>query len=220
LAIPPRSRIISRNKDKEDVMTKRILLAGILGGIAMFLWSFVAHDVLPLGTAGISEMPNEAAVLGSMNASLGQSSGLYIFPGFGLGSNATRQQKASAMKDYEKKLASNPSGILIYHPAGGSSLTPARLGTEFVTELIEAFLLVFLLAQTRLVSFGSRVGFVAVAGLLAAIATNIPYWNWYGFPLTYTLSSITMQFVSFLMVGIVAAAILKQGTARTSAAAA
>ena len=201
-------------------MTKRILLAGILGALAMFLWSFVAHDVLPLGTAGISEMPSEPAVLASMSSSLGERSGLYMFPGFGLGSNATRQQKAAAMQDYEKKLASNPSGILIYHPPGASGMTPARLGTEFLTELIEAFLLVFLLAQTSLVSFGSRVGFVALAGLLAAIATNIPYWNWYGFPLTYTLSYMTIEVVSFLIVGIVAASILKKGAARTSAAAA
>lgn len=201
-------------------MTKRILLAGILGGIAMFLWSFIAHDVLPLGTAGISEIPNEPAVLASMSSSLGERSGLYMFPGFGLGRNATRQQKAAAMQDYEKKLASSPSGILIYHPAGGSTVTPARLGTEFLTELIEAFLLVFLLAQINLVSFGSRVGFVALTGLLAAIATNIPYWNWYGFPLTYTLSYMTIEVVSFLIVGIVAAAILKQGATRTSAAAA
>ena len=27
------------------------LLAGVLGGIAFFVWSFVAHDVLPLGKA-------------------------------------------------------------------------------------------------------------------------------------------------------------------------
>jgi len=30
-------------------MAKRILLAGLLGGIAMFIWAFVAHMVLPWG---------------------------------------------------------------------------------------------------------------------------------------------------------------------------
>jgi hypothetical protein len=34
-------------------MTKRILLAGLLGGLAMFIWQSVAHVVLPLGEAGI-----------------------------------------------------------------------------------------------------------------------------------------------------------------------
>lgn len=38
-------------------MGKRILLAGILGGIAMFAWSTIAHMVLPLGMTGFSEIP-------------------------------------------------------------------------------------------------------------------------------------------------------------------
>jgi hypothetical protein len=53
-------------------MTKRILLAGILGGIAMFLWSSVAHVMLPLGQTGIKEIPSEASVLSAMYTSLGE----------------------------------------------------------------------------------------------------------------------------------------------------
>lgn len=201
-------------------MTKRILLAGVLGGIAMFLWSFVAHDVLPLGQVGIQEMPNESAVLNSISAELKQSSGFYFFPGLGVGNNATRQEKAAAMKEYEKKLAASPSGILIYHPAGATGMTLARLGSEFLTELIEAFLLVFLISRSRLSSFGSKVVFATLAGLLAAMATNIPYWNWYGFPVNYTVSYMTIEIVSFLIVGIVAGGMLKSGETRASAAAA
>ena len=40
----------------------RILLAGILGGIVMFVWTSIAHMTLPLGKAGINEIPNESAV--------------------------------------------------------------------------------------------------------------------------------------------------------------
>jgi hypothetical protein len=36
----------------------RILLAGIVGGIAMFVWTSIAHMALPLGEAGIAEIPN------------------------------------------------------------------------------------------------------------------------------------------------------------------
>jgi len=61
-------------------MTKRILLAGILGGIAMFVWASLAHMVLPLGQTGIKEIPNEAAVLSAMRSSLGEKSGFYMFP--------------------------------------------------------------------------------------------------------------------------------------------
>ena len=40
-------------------MTKRILLAGVLGGIAMFVWASLAHMVLPLGQTGIKEIPTK-----------------------------------------------------------------------------------------------------------------------------------------------------------------
>ena len=59
-------------------MTMRIFLAGVLGAVAMFLWSFVAHMFLPLGEAGISEMPNEQAVASAMQNSLGDKAGMYV----------------------------------------------------------------------------------------------------------------------------------------------
>ena len=33
--------------------TTRIILAGVLGGIAMFIWTSIAHMATPLGHAGI-----------------------------------------------------------------------------------------------------------------------------------------------------------------------
>ena len=57
----------------------KILLAGILGAMAMFLWTSIAHMALPLGEAGIGEIPNESAVLSTMQSSIGDQTGLYIF---------------------------------------------------------------------------------------------------------------------------------------------
>jgi hypothetical protein len=67
-----------------------ILLAGILGGVVMFIWTSIAHMALPLGEARINEIPNESAVLNAMQSSMGDKTGLYIFPRLGVGKNATR----------------------------------------------------------------------------------------------------------------------------------
>src|SRR5581483_11546852 len=190
-------------------MAKRIILAGVLGAIAMFIWSSIAHIVLPLGEIGIKEIPNEAAVLESMKTAIGDAAGLYLYPGTGAGPNASREQKRAAMQQYGQKLAANPSGILIYHPPGAQALTARQLTTEFITEVIEALLAAFLLSRTRLFSYGSRVGFVIVIGIAAAITTNIPYWNWYGFPGNYTATYMTIEIVDYLVVGLVAAAMIK-----------
>ena len=186
----------------------KILLTGILGGIVMFIWTSVAHMALPLGEAGIREIPNESTVLSAMQSNIGDQTGLYIFPGPGVGKDATRQEKNEAMKHMAEKIAANPSGVLMYHASGRPFTFGKWLGVELGTELLEAILVVFLLAQTRIVSFAGRVGFVLATGILAAITTNISYWNWYGFPCVYTASYMLIQIVGFLLVGIVAALIL------------
>lgn len=202
-------------------MTKRVLLAGVLGGIAMFVWATIAHVLTPLGAVGIKEIPNEQGVLSAMQAQLGSASGLYLYPGMGIGPNATREQQQAAMRQYDQKLAASPSGILIYHPPGMKALTAGQLGTEFLTELIEALLISFLLGHSNLTGFGSRFGFVIAAALMAVITTNIPYWNWYGFPTTYTATYAMTQIVGYIVAGLVAIAVLKQKptSARMAAAA-
>src|SRR4029450_5560878 len=191
----------------------KICLAVFFGGIVMFIWTSIAHMFLPLGEAGISEIPNEQAVLAAMQSNIGEKSVLYFFPGLGVGKNGTRQEKNEAMKQEAAKMASGPSGLLIYNYARPFAFAKA-LTIEFATELVGAILVVFLLAQTTIASFAGRVGFVLVAGILAAIATNVSYWNWYGFPCLYTVSYMFIQVIGFFCVGIVAAFVLpKRGPA-------
>ena len=192
-------------------MSTRILWAGILGGIVMFIWNFVAHDLLPLGEMGVRLIPNEEAVLSVLQTNLGDNRGFYVYPSGALTPGATREQKGAAMKKAEEQMAAGAGGVLIYRPKRIFNF-PKRLGIEFATEMIESLLAAFLLAQTRITSFSGKVGFILTAGILASIATNIPYANWYGFPKTFTLAQMVMMVVGFLLVGIVAGLILKPRT--------
>ena len=190
---------------------KRMILASLLGGVAMFTWASIAHMVLPLGATGVSEIPSEEPVLAAMHNALGNTSGLYAYPAFGTAPNA--------MQVYDQKLAVNPSGILTYHPPGVKSLTPAQMVTEFLTEMLEAMIAVFLLMQTRISTFGGRLGFVTVVGIVCSLGTNVSYWNWYGFPGTYTAVYMTIQILEFVAAGLVAAALLRKAPVSRSAAA-
>lgn len=202
-------------------MSKRVVLAAVLGSIAMFAWVSVAHMFLPLGETGVQEIPNnEQAVVTAMQAQIGNSSGFYIYPGMGLGPHPTHEQQRAAMEQYDTKLASNPTGILIYHPPGTKFVMSRHLLIEFFTEFAQVFLVVFLLAQAKPMTFAGRVGFVTIAGVIAAIATNVSYWNWYGFPTNYTAAYILIQVVGFFCVGIVAALVMKGGAGKQMSAAA
>jgi hypothetical protein len=75
------------------------------------------------------------------------------FPWDGGRSGSSQPAKERRDEPYDQKLAVNPSGLLVYHPQWETGITARKLTTEFLTELLEAFLVVALLAQTRLVSF-------------------------------------------------------------------
>jgi hypothetical protein len=188
---------------------KRVLLAAVLGAIGMFVWMSLAHMVLPLGRIGVSELPNEAPVLAAMQASAGNQPGLYIFPALGIGKNASRAEMNNAMASYQQKLSANPSGILIYHPAGAKALAPGQLITEFIAEFLESFFACLLLARAALGSYSRRVAFVTTIGIVASLATNISYWNWYGFPTDYTIAYVVTQLLGFFVVGLIAGKVLK-----------
>jgi hypothetical protein len=194
--------------------TTKMFLAAVLGAVAMFVWTAIAHMALPLGEAGVQNTMDDEALLAALKANVKDKDGLYTYPSMGLGPDATHAQMSEAMKTFPAKLEKNPSGFFLYHPAGSRPMNMGKFLTiEFVTELCEALLAVWLLAQTRIFTFGGRLGFVTTAGILAALATNVSYWNWWGFPTVYTASYMFIQIVGFFLVGLVAAIMFRRVTA-------
>ena len=181
-------------------MSTRIFIAGILGGIVMFIWNFIAHDVLPLGHTGMQQVPN--ALVDAFKSNMGDNRGMFVFPW--VDPKSSSDEKKAAME----KIKSGPSGLLIYHPNRPINF-PRMVGIELVTEILEAVLVVFLLSSTRLLTAGSRILFVTIAGVVAAMVTNVPYWNFWGFPKRYTLALMFIQIVGFFLVGVVSAFILR-----------
>lgn len=180
----------------------RIVLAGILGAIAMFAWMSIAHMATPLGSTGLSQIPGEAPVIAAMQRSIGDHSGLYIFPWID-------PKDPKMMEKYAKIMPTSPSGLLLYHPPSGATGMTKQLVYEFAKELIECLLAAFVLGLAGIAGYLSRVSFVALIGVAASISTNASYWIWYGFPADYTASSIVITFVGYLAAGLAIAAIVK-----------
>ena len=178
-------------------MAKRILLAGIVGGIALFMWGGLSHLVLGLGAVGIQYLPQQQPVMDALKSSV-PSSGFYFFPQMDTGG------KVPADK------AGGPYGIMIYHASGAGGAMTGQLVNECLLNIVLALLAAFLLSRTAFPGYVSRVGFVTLLGLTVGVMTNVEYWNWYGFPLNYTLASIAIAVVGFLIVGLIAAAFIKQ----------
>jgi hypothetical protein len=177
-------------------MTTRVLIAGILGGIAMYIWSTLAHVALPLGQVGLSQMPNEAAVLAAAQASNGEKDGLYFFPW-------VDPKDPQMMQKMDAAIKTNPSGLLLYHPPGhGMTDMAGPMIMEFLKEVLQSLIAAFLVSLAAVRTYFGRVGFVTLIGVAAAITTNISYWIWYGFPANYTLAAVVIELVDYIAAGL------------------
>lgn len=179
----------------------RVVLAGLLGGVVLFIWLGIAHMALPLGRAGVSQLPADTPLTQAMKANV-PSAGLYIFPGLGVPIDASSADRHAAMPDYEKRYAAGPVGLLVYKPVGGEMMAPGMFIGELLSNLLQGLALAMILAllASHTVWNGAYVGFAA--GICAATATNVSYWNWYGFPASYTAAQIVSQLVGYILMGI------------------
>lgn len=178
----------------------RVVMAGILGGVAMFIWASVAHMATPLATIGLRAPPGGEATVAALRQRFGDRQGQYFFP-------YTPGHDGKAMAAQMEKLKTSPSGLIVYNPPGAGGLTPRRLGIELGLEVIESILMAAILAAATN-GFAVRWGLAVLIGVIAAVATNVSYWNWYGFNLDYTLANAFTELVKFVVAGLVAAVVL------------
>src|SRR5947209_17443367 len=98
-------------------MTK-VLLAALLGALAIFLWEFVAHMFTPLGEAGIKYLPKPDAVSSSLQSAIGDKPGMFMFPTGGMTNESPKEEQSKAMERMMEEMKTKPSGLLVYKPAG------------------------------------------------------------------------------------------------------
>jgi hypothetical protein len=190
-------------------MTKSILLAGILGGIALFAWESVSHMLTPLGDAGIQGLSNEPPVLAALKENI-KAPGFYFFPAPEIKPGMTKEQQQQAMQVAMDQYRTGPAGILIFHPDGAESLSARQFLVQFGADVVVMLLAAFLLASaTGLKSYAARLGFVTLMGLIPTLRSELPYWNWYGFPCVYVTAQFTVHLVGFLVGGLVLARFIR-----------
>jgi hypothetical protein len=185
---------------------RRIALSGIVAGFAFFIWLSIVHLATPLGQVGVRAIPNEAEVVGSIQANI-PNEGFYLFPGAVPPANATAAEKKAVMAAAMEKMKTTPTGIMVVFPHGKAPLAPAQLVTELVNDIVQGLLLAWLLSQTTITTIGGKMRFALIVGVAASMLTNIAYWNWYGFPTYYTLSYMFGEISGYVVMGLAIATV-------------
>jgi hypothetical protein len=181
----------------------KILLGGVVAGIVVFFWGFVAHMLLPLGEMGLQSIPNEDDLNAAMKKDV-REPGLYFVPG----RDMSKSQSQEEMEAHMAKITKGPYGFMVIYPNGRDASLSKRLPIEFGTNVVCALLAAILVSQLR-PGFIVRVACVTLVGILASIMTLVPYWNWYGFPTDFTLAQIGENTVGWFLAGLALALIVR-----------
>ena len=193
-------------------MTKKILLGGLVGSAVVFLVSGFFHMATSLGEYGIKTLPNEESTLSALRSAIPES-GLYLFPA----ADMSQGKSGAAQAVYLEKYRTGPVGILAYSKGGMDLQFGKLLFKQFLFGLVASLLVAWVLGITAsATTYASRILIVLLASLFAGCLYALPYWNWYGFPLSYTVAYIGTWCVSWAIAGLAMAAIVKPRPAASS----
>ncbi len=176
----------------------RIVIAGIIGGIVMFIWTTIAHTVLPIGEMGVKLPVNQPAGLSAMATTATSGPGVYMYPSIA----PEKMSDNAAMAAFNEQNRSSAFAFVVYQPGGNpimSNMVPNMI-KQFVSVTLAALIAAWVLSLA-LSGFGRRVVAAGGLGLFAWLAINVPYWNWYMFPTEFTIGSGLEQVIGWLLAG-------------------
>jgi hypothetical protein len=172
-----------------------------VGGIIVFVWSAVSHIVTPLGSMGITPLPDSA--LPGVGAAV-PASGMYFFPGMDMSHRPTGEQ----LNAFHDKIKNGPSGLLIVRKSNGATMNGQTLGGQFAAT-VAAGLVAAILVSFMIGSWLKRAFAVALFAAFAIVSLLFSYWIWYGFPATYVEGEAITQIVGWFLAGLAMAKIVR-----------
>ena len=186
---------------------KRIIVAGLVGGIVYFAWGMAAWMFLGLHKNTIQPLPDDASVTTALT-SRALETGVYGSP---YPADASAWQDPES--DFMKAHLAGPIYTIYFEKSGSAPMGTDTLLGGLVIDVLSAMLAACLLtsALTDCRSYAHRVGFVVGLGIFVALVGHAAYWNWMRFPTAYTIHFIVDYVVGWTLTGLAIAAIVRPG---------
>jgi hypothetical protein len=176
-------------------MDRRVVSAGLFGGVIGILWTVLSMGLVPLrDSMGWKEVPNEETVLQALDANLTEA-GLYLVPGHSPPDSLFRARHETGPFFRVHSLPNGTEG-------------PIRPLISILSLLLAPLIPAWILVQAcrhGSPSFVMRVGVVASFGVFLALAANIQLWGMELYLLTYALFLSANGILTWVVIGLVLA---------------
>jgi hypothetical protein len=184
---------------------RRLLMGTTVAALVLFFWGFLYWGASPLAWVIIGPVPDEVALQGALREALPEP-GAYFLPHPGREDAETHSARAKA----------GPVATLLVH-GGADPSDPTPFVAGFVHMWVSALLMGLLLRRFAPATFGSAVRVATLAGLAAAVWSNLGRPLWYWQPWDYHLLFAVYDFSGWVVAGTVLAYFVRPRPGRTVA---
>ncbi len=184
---------------------KKTVLGGIVGGIILFIWGFLAWAILPLHEPTLHTVADEDAVINALKPIL-QEHAVYTFP-----KQPDMSVDQAAMDAWTEKYKRGPSVMMFYKPTGSDPMMPSQMIFGLILAILSAWVVCWFLARSIALNapYISRVAYCGMFGLFVSLFTHLMQWNWMEYPVDYTSAMIIDAMLGWIFAGLGIAAVVK-----------
>lgn len=174
----------------------RTLLGGVLGGFILLVWGMLAWMILPIHKDTIKILPNEEAVVASLQSAPEQ--GVYYFP-----ARPKDPSDKAAMDAYTERYRRGPMGMVIYDPNGMDPAMTSNIVVGLLIYMLAALVATWIYQRSTALTgtLFQRLSFFGMLGVFLSLATYFANWNWMGYPLGFTTSMALDTIIAWLLAG-------------------
>jgi hypothetical protein len=176
-------------------MMQKLIKGAVLGGVILFIWGFVAWMVLPWNKMHMMKFKNEQKVAQAVMDGA-PTSGIYVLPNY---MDMPKHSKERAVG--EQEMRQGPYVFAAVSLTGRDPSMAMSMIQGFIVKVIGAFLVTWLLLQTKL-AFRKQVGFITVVGLTVGFLAAMPYVIWFGFPAMFAWACIFETTIGWFLAGL------------------
>ena len=178
-------------------MLKKIFISGLLGGIVLILWAFVANAILGFKSRiDMKQIPNESQVYQVLKENI-------VKPGGYMCNSPLTPAGTFPLEEQVFSIRYSGMG----HASAAQELV-VQLAMAIIAVMVAAWMLS--VSSSRILSaYSRRVLFIAAIGLLFAVFSDLAKFGIGGYPLPSLLLLAANDFISWTLAGLVVAWWLK-----------
>jgi hypothetical protein len=179
-------------------MQKLLLKSALIGGLIVFIWGVFSWMVFPWHQTCLNKFKNESYVA-EVIRDHAPVPGMYVLPNtFSYNDGTSQHEMAKGIEMMEK----GPFMFAAVRPHGMGNMTAAPFILSLIIQIIGAFIVSWMLLQTKGLDSKQQIGFVTLFGLGVGVLGHLPDWNWWGFSGCYVITSMIDLIVGWFLGGI------------------